>query len=196
MSPFPELISCKPVSSTSSMFCLSAVFFISWMPVSLLSFEQKLPAEVWRLSYSNITLDVLMLSSMLAGNYSYIRVGTPPLNVSAFAQTLPLEVWRLSYSSTTLDVPILSPMLVGSFSYMRIGTLLLNVSAWLFLALWDLIITYVGGSSSWRSATSPSYFQTFRGKNDHLLHWALSLQAYKFCLIHWVDNIRADLSCA
>lgn len=40
-----------------------------------------------------------------------------------------------------------------------------------------------------------TYLQTFRGKNDRLLRWALSLQAYKFRLVHvaGADNIGADL---
>ena len=39
------------------------------------------------------------------------------------------------------------------------------------------------------------YLQNFKGKNDRLLRWALSLQAYKFRLVHvaGADNIGADL---
>ncbi|XP_076038439.1 uncharacterized protein LOC143023724 [Oratosquilla oratoria] len=40
-----------------------------------------------------------------------------------------------------------------------------------------------------------TYLHTFKGKNDRLLRWVLSLQAYKFRIVHvaGVDNIGADL---
>ena len=40
-----------------------------------------------------------------------------------------------------------------------------------------------------------TYLHTFKGKNDRLLRWALSLQAYKFRVVHvaGADNIGADL---
>ena len=39
------------------------------------------------------------------------------------------------------------------------------------------------------------YLSTFKGKNDRLLRWALSLQAYKFRVVHIAgkDNLGADL---
>ena len=39
------------------------------------------------------------------------------------------------------------------------------------------------------------YLSTFKGKNDRLLRWALSLQAYKFRVVHVAerDNLGADL---
>ena len=39
------------------------------------------------------------------------------------------------------------------------------------------------------------YLSTFKGKNDRLLRWALSLQAYKFQIVHVAgkDNLGADL---
>ncbi|XP_076060384.1 uncharacterized protein LOC143036684 [Oratosquilla oratoria] len=42
-----------------------------------------------------------------------------------------------------------------------------------------------------------TYLHTFKGKNDRLLRWTLSLQAYKFRIVHvtGVDNIGADLLC-
>ncbi|XP_076053612.1 uncharacterized protein LOC143032622 [Oratosquilla oratoria] len=40
-----------------------------------------------------------------------------------------------------------------------------------------------------------TYLHTFKGKNDRLLRWALSLQAYKIRIVHvpGVDNIGADM---
>ena len=39
------------------------------------------------------------------------------------------------------------------------------------------------------------YVHNFKGKNDRVLRWALSLQAYQFRIVHvaGTDNIGADL---